>query len=336
MSLSNQDGIMLDRVVALSSTNQRSSAMKPAIVVCLLCSFVIGCNKPYHSSIQSPNPAQQPAAHQLNDPFKLQTSNPIQHTIQASTPTTAPKPTNSPKPPSLHNKSRLNLPVHQTQQKRLTLVQLRNKYPQVFKLNGSPREKKIALTFDDGPDDIYTPQILDILHKHRVSATFFVTGSRSKTHPAMIKRIVNEGHALGNHSYNHANPDILSEPQFQNQIEQTQRVLKQIIGYEPRLIRTPYGAIQEAQLHWAAQHGFVVVNWDIDSLDWKQLNAAQVLANILSHTHRGAIVLQHSAGGDHQDLSGTVKALPTVIEKLKMQGYELVTVPQLLHVNQAK
>jgi peptidoglycan/xylan/chitin deacetylase (PgdA/CDA1 family) len=325
--------------------------MKIGIVVCLLCFFAIGCNKPYLSSIQTPSPTQQPTAHQLNDSLNFQAANPNHHTFQASAPTKAPIPSNSPKPASFQNKikSQLNLsetvkkkpkepslPVQQTQQKRLTLVQLRNKYPQVFKLNGSPREKKIALTFDDGPDNKYTPQILDVLHKYRVPATFFVVGSRSKTHPAIIKRIVNEGHALGNHSYNHPNPAHLSEAQFQNQIENTQRVLRQIIGFEPRLIRTPYGALNEAQLHWAARHGFVVVNWDIDSLDWKQLDSAQVLANILSHAHQGAIVLQHSAGGDRQDLSGTVKALPTVIEKLKMQGYELVTVPQLLHVNQVK
>jgi peptidoglycan/xylan/chitin deacetylase (PgdA/CDA1 family) len=319
--------------------------MKIGIVVCLLCFFAAGCNKPYHSSIQTPNPTWQPAADKLSQSLNFLTPNLTDHTIQVITPTKAPLSSNSPKPTprrfnlsEFYNKKKkeTSLPVQQTQQKKLTLVQLRNKYPQVFKLNGSPWEKKIALTFDDGPDDKYTPQILDVLHKYRVPATFFVLGNRSNNHPAIIKRIVKEGHALGNHSYNHANPALLTDAQFQKQIESTQLVLKQIIGFEPRLIRTPYGALNEAQLHWVAAHGFIIVNWDIDSLDWKQLNSAQVLANILNHTHKGAIILQHSAGGDRQDLSGTVEALPTIIEKLKMQGYELVTVPQLLHVNQAK
>jgi peptidoglycan/xylan/chitin deacetylase (PgdA/CDA1 family) len=112
--------------------------------------------------------------------------------------------------------------------------------------------------------------------------------------------------------------------------------LHKIIGYEPKLIRTPYGALQENQLRWVAKNGMVAVNWDIDSKDWKELNASQVLANILEHTHRGAIILQHSAGGDHQDLSGTVKALPILIDQLKKQGFQLVTVPELLHLPSAK
>jgi peptidoglycan/xylan/chitin deacetylase (PgdA/CDA1 family) len=325
--------------------------MKIGITVCLLCLFAAGCNKPYHSSIQTPVPTTQPATNKLSQPLNFETPNLTHHTIRDITPTKAPVPTNSPSPTPFRGqiKSKLKLsenrqkkskepsvPVQQTQQKKLTLVQLRNKYPQVFRLNGSPREKKIALTFDDGPDDKYTPQILDVLHRYHVPATFFVVGYRSQGHPAIIKRIVKEGHALGNHSYNHANPAMLTEAQFQKQIETTQLILRQIIGFEPRLIRTPYGALNEAQLHWAAAHGFVIVNWDIDSQDWKQLSSAQVLGNILSHTHKGAIVLQHSAGGQRQDLSGTVKALPALIEQLKMQGYELVTVPELLHVNQAK
>lgn len=326
--------------------------MKIGIIVCLLCLFATGCNKPYHSSLQTPNVIRQPAANKLSQPINFETPNLNHHTFQVITPTKAPvPPSNSPTPTPFRSqiKSQLklsekrqkkpkepSLPVQQTQQKKLTLVQLRHKYPQVFKLNGSPREKKIALTFDDGPDDKYTPQILDVLHRYHVPATFFVVGSRSQAHPAIIKRIVKEGHALGNHSYNHANPAMLTEAQFQKQIENTQLVLRQIIGFEPRLIRTPYGALNEVQLHWAAEHGFVIVNWDIDSLDWKQLSSTQILANILNHTHKGAIVLQHSAGGQRQDLSGTVKALPTLIEQLKMQGYELVTVPQLLHVTQAK
>jgi peptidoglycan/xylan/chitin deacetylase (PgdA/CDA1 family) len=169
-----------------------------------------------------------------------------------------------------------------------------------------------------------------------VKATFFLLGVRSEANPAIVMRIVNEGHAIGNHSYNHANPAKLTEAQFEKQFTHTQAILHKIIGYEPKLIRTPYGALQENQLRWVAKNGMVAVNWDIDSKDWKELNASQVLANILEHTHRGAIILQHSAGGDHQDLSGTVKALPILIDQLKKQGFQLVTVPELLHLPSAK
>jgi peptidoglycan/xylan/chitin deacetylase (PgdA/CDA1 family) len=210
------------------------------------------------------------------------------------------------------------------------------KYPAFFRTHGSNQESKIALTFDDGPDSKYTPAILDILGKYHVRATFFVLGVRAQAHPAIIKRIVHEGHIIGNHSYNHPNPAKMTEAQFEKQFTQTQDILQKLIGYEPRFIRTPYGALQENQLRWAAKNGMIAVNWDVDSLDWKELNSSQVLANILQHTHKGAIILQHSAGGEKQNLSGTVKALPILIEELRKQGFKLVTVPELLHLPAAK
>jgi peptidoglycan/xylan/chitin deacetylase (PgdA/CDA1 family) len=319
--------------------------MKTRLALFMVCFLFTGCGQPYHSSIQTPK-----------QPFPQNRVNISDHPHQkwklsfapASEPrsTQTPIPTVSPAPvkrilsknqaSSIKKKKEPSLPVQRNQQKKLTLVQLRSKYPQFFRLNGSARENKIALTFDDGPDNKYTPQILDILHKNHVRATFFLVGIRAKTHPAIVKRIIHEGHAIGNHSYNHPNPAKLTEAQFEKQFVDTQAILRRIAGYEPRLIRTPYGAIQENQLRWAAKHGFIVVNWDIDTLDWKQLNSSQVLANTLSHTHRGAIILQHSAGGPTQDLSGTVKALPILIAELKRQGFEMVTVPQLLHIRATK
>lgn len=324
---------------------------KTGIVIILFCLLESGCSKPYHSALQTPAQAKF-----FNQASPQASSGGIQGRQQQEwtfsvSPTTAPKravtpkpiikPTQAPKPiktlrPAIGKKKELSVPVQQNQQKKLTLPQLRLKYPQFFRLNGSVRENKIALTFDDGPDNKYTPAILDILSKYHVRATFFVLGVRAQANPAIIKRIVNEGHAIGNHSYNHANPDKLTEVQFEKQFTQTQAILNKLIGYEPKLIRTPYGALQENQLKWAANNGLIAVNWDIDSLDWKELSSTQVLANILEHTHRGAIVLQHSAGGESQDLSGTVKALPILIEELRKQGFKLVTVPELLHLPAAK
>jgi peptidoglycan-N-acetylglucosamine deacetylase len=286
--------------------------------------------------VPSPLPSKTPPS------MKFNIANSPKHEYRFSlAPTTLPKPTQTPKrakpiKPSIKKKKEQVMPVQQNQQKRLTLPQLRLKYPQFFKLNGSSRESKIALTFDDGPDNKYTPAILDVLRKHHVRATFFLLGVRAEANPAIVRRIVNEGHAVGNHSYNHANPAKLTEAQFEKQFDHAQDILFNLIGYKPKLIRTPYGAMQENQLKWAAKNGYVAVNWDIDSLDWKGLNESQVLSNILNHTHRGAIILQHSAGGDSQDLSGTVKALPILIEKLQKQGFELVTVPELLHLPLAK
>ncbi|MFD0867543.1 polysaccharide deacetylase family protein [Paenibacillus residui] len=218
----------------------------------------------------------------------------------------------------------------------LTLSELRAKYPDSFRLKGSSKGKKVALTFDDGPDQRFTPQVLDVLKKYNVKATFFLVGYRAEANPAVVKRIAKEGHVIGNHSYNHPNFPKLPVTVFEQQINRTQNILSRLIGYEPKYIRPPYGAINEEQLQWAIKNQFLIVNWDVDSLDWKGLDAKQVSANILNHAHAGAIILQHSAGGDGQNLSGTIEALPGIIEKLQADGYELVTIPQLLNMSKSK
>ncbi|MGG1554556.1 polysaccharide deacetylase family protein [Paenibacillus ferrarius] len=236
---------------------------------------------------------------------------------------------------------RPSVPVQKNQghariQKKLTLSQLVAKYPDTFKLRGSGLEKKIALTFDDGPDTRFTPKVLDVLKSHQVKATFFVLGSLANTHPDVIKRIAQEGHVIGNHSFSHANLPKLSVNQFQNQIVHTENVLQGLIGYAPKLVRPPYGAINEEQVRWIADHHYLIVNWNVDSLDWKSLSAAQVLQNVLHQTRPGSIILQHSGGAESQDLSGTVQALSPLITKLKAAGYTFVTVPELLHVEKSK
>ncbi|WP_420330268.1 polysaccharide deacetylase family protein, partial [Paenibacillus contaminans] len=214
----------------------------------------------------------------------------------------------------------------------LSLSELAQMYPDTFKRYGPTNKRQVALTFDDAPDAKYTPQVLDVLKAHKVKATFFLVGHRATLHPELVKRMVREGHAIGNHSYNHPNFAKLSLESFTQQIEQTQNILKPLIGYSPRLIRPPYGEIKQEQLEWAAARHMMVVNWNVDSNDWKQLDADHVSANILTHAGPGAIVLQHSGGGVGQDLSGTVKALPGIIQKLRSYGLNLVTVPELLGI----
>jgi polysaccharide deacetylase family sporulation protein PdaB len=220
----------------------------------------------------------------------------------------------------------------QKNSKRLTLSQLIKKYPNLLLLKGPATSNKVALTFDDAPDSQYTPQVLDILKKYQVKATFFLVGRQAEKHPNMAKRIAREGHIIGNHSYNHALFTKLTDEQFVTQITRTQKVIKATIGYAPKLIRPPYGEITETQLLWASSHHYNVVNWSVDSIDWKQLSEQQVSSNILSNTKAGSIILQHSGGGPNQNLSGTVGALPTIIETLRSRGYQLVTLPDLLKI----
>lgn len=258
--------------------------------------------------------------------------------------TSKPSPKASPKKAAVQPEAskKPSLPVQKNQgqarisQKKLTLSQPVLKYPDTFKLRGSAQEKKVALTFDDGPDTRFTPKVLDALKASQVKATFFVLGAQANAHPDIIRRIVKEGHVIGNHSYSHANLPKLTVDKFQSQIISTESVLQGLIGYAPKLIRPPYGAINEEQVRWIADHHYLIVNWNVDSLDWKSLNSDQVLNNIMQQTKPGSIILQHSGGADSQDLSGTVQAIGPLISKLKAAGYTFVTVPELLHVAKSK
>lgn len=215
----------------------------------------------------------------------------------------------------------------------LSLSELMKKYPNTFRTRG-PHVKQVALTFDDVPDPRFTPQVLDVLKKEGVKATFFAVGTRSKKHPQIVARIRREGHAIGNHSYNHAQFNKLTLDQFRDQIERTNRILKSITGIKPRLIRPPYGEINEEQLRWARKNNYKIVNWNVDSLDWKGLSKDEVRHNILSAAGPGAIILQHAGGGVGSDLTGSIEALPEVIAELKKKGYSFVTLPEMLGVSE--
>lgn len=217
----------------------------------------------------------------------------------------------------------------------LSLSQLIKKYPDTFRVRG-PHIKQVALTFDDVPDPRFTPKVLDVLKKEGVKATFFAVGTRAKKHPSLVARIKREGHAIGNHSYNHAQFNKLTLNEFRDQIERTNRILKSITGQEPRLIRPPYGEINEEQLRWARKNNYKIVNWNVDSLDWKGLSKDQVKENILSATGPGAIILQHAGGGVGSELLGTIEALPEVISELRSKGYTFVTLPEMLGVSEGR
>jgi len=202
--------------------------------------------------------------------------------------------------------------------------------------SGPAASRKAALTFDDAPDERFTPQILAILAKHKVKATFFLLGTLAKQHPDMVARIVQGGHVVGNHMNRHAYLPKLSDEAYRNDLQASEQVLQSLIGYAPRLLRPPYGAIRPDQLLWAAEQHYVTVNWDVDSQDWRGLTKEQVKANVLGHVHPGCIILQHSGTGASGNLAGTVQALPEIIAQLRSMNYELVTIPELLGVAKEK
>lgn len=210
----------------------------------------------------------------------------------------------------------------------------KNKYQNTFLMRGPGTKREVALTFDDAPDDMFTPKILDILEEKNAKATFFLVGYRVKKYPDIAKRIVQEGHAIGNHSYNHPDFLKLGDEDFRKQITKTDLLISSFTGHTTSIVRPPYGSISERQIEWLAAKNKIIVNWDVDSLDWKGIDAKQVTSNILPHVSPGSIILQHSGTGDGGDLSGTVHALPDLIDELRKKGYNLVTVPQMIEMDQ--
>lgn len=217
-----------------------------------------------------------------------------------------------------------------------TLMELRSKYSDTFLFRGRPGKKQVALTFDDAPDTVYTPQVLDILKRYHVKATFFVVGYRAAQHPGMVKRMIREGHVVGNHSYGHAYLKKLTRPEFIQEIEKAERILTPLTGYVPRLVRPPYGAVNDEQLSWLSGHGYLTVNWNVDPQDWMGLPSQEILSRSLSAAQPGSIILMHCGTGNGGSLKGTVGALPAMIEKLRGKGYQLVTLADLLQVEKEK
>ncbi|MNC24370.1 Peptidoglycan-N-acetylglucosamine deacetylase [compost metagenome] len=178
--------------------------------------------------------------------------------------------------------------------------------------------------------------MLEVLRRNHVHATFFIVGSRAEKHPDLVARMIREGHAVGNHSYNHPEFGKISVNAFRTQIIRTENIINTMAGYKPRLIRPPYGDISEPQLKWAKAQGYKLVNWNVDSLDWKGLSKSQVRNNIIAHAGKGAIILQHGGGGQGSNLRGTIQALPEVISIMRKRGYTFVTVPQMLQISKEK
>ncbi|MGG1516355.1 polysaccharide deacetylase family protein [Paenibacillus oryzisoli] len=189
--------------------------------------------------------------------------------------------------------------------------------------------KKIALTFDDGPDHKYTPQVLDILKENGVKATFFVVGDQVKKYPDVLRRIHAEGHAIGNHSWDHADLSKLSVPRIDQEIRQTDDYVKQLIGVSPSMVRAPYGAVSPALKKEVELTGRQLVSWNVDPRDWAGTSVTDIVYNVQTHAKAGGIILMHSFGGKDGKLDNTIEALPQIIAFLQQNDFELVTVPEL-------
>lgn len=196
---------------------------------------------------------------------------------------------------------------------------------------GNPQQKLVALTFDDGPDDIYTPQILDILKEKNVKATFFVLGRQVDAFPAIMQRIVNEGHGIANHTRTHPNLTKVKTSELIEEVRATQQIMQRTVGRAPDIFRPPFGALTKSDTLVLNQMGIRVVMWTVDTLDWSGLSGDEILAIVKRDITPGGIVLQHNFQSRARLLDGTVEALPKIIDELRAEGYQFVTVQTMLN-----
>ncbi|NPV69813.1 MAG: polysaccharide deacetylase family protein [Firmicutes bacterium] len=205
-------------------------------------------------------------------------------------------------------------------------------YPDRVLRQGDVKQNLVALTFDDGPDTQFTPQILDALAQKGVRATFFLIGKRLSEAPAVVGRIIAEGHAVGNHTYNHPNVMRFTADEISSEIASAGEALRRFGVRRTDMFRPPYGAVHVSSVESLANSGYRLYLWSVDSLDWRGLNSQQVIDNVVPLVANGSVILMHSAGGPGEDLSGTVQALPVIIDQLRAKGYRFVTLTEMFPV----
>jgi peptidoglycan/xylan/chitin deacetylase (PgdA/CDA1 family) len=188
--------------------------------------------------------------------------------------------------------------------------------------------KKIALTFDDGPSG-YTGQVLDILDRRGAKATFFIVGHNAADHVALVRRAVESGHEIGNHTWSHANLTKLSKRARYGEVEGANDAVRSAVGHQPLLFRPPYGAMRPGTNREVRRNGMLPVVWSVDSHDYEPgVTAKKLVQRVKKGLRPGSIILLHDGGGNR---GKTVAALPRILDEIARQGYRAVTVTQLLN-----
>ena len=198
---------------------------------------------------------------------------------------------------------------------------------------GLPRgSKQIALTYDDGPNDPHTLRLLEVLARHDVPATFFFIGRYVQRRPQVVRDVARARHAIGNHTFTHPHLVVSRVIETRNQLEECQRALEDAAGEVPRLFRPPFGGRRPVTLRIARSLGLEPVLWNVTGWDWKNPPAEKIVENCVRQIRGGDVILLHD--GSHRalgaDRSQTVVATERLIERYKSEGYEFVTIPQMM------
>ncbi|MGB9868161.1 MAG: glycerol-3-phosphate acyltransferase [Bacillota bacterium] len=199
---------------------------------------------------------------------------------------------------------------------------------------GDRNAKVVAITFDDGPDPQYTPEILKVLRRYGVKATFFMIGKHVQKYPDIARMVVAEGHELGNHTYSHPNMVLLSPRQQLKEIDQAQETIAAVTGVSPRYFRPPRGLYDKSVQEYLQKSGYKLVLWSLSSEDWIEPSPIEIRRRIERLVRNGDIILFHDSGSIIQSQgssrASTVRSLPLVIEALGRRGYTIVPLGQLL------
>lgn len=201
-----------------------------------------------------------------------------------------------------------------------------DRVPRSVETDTEPRKKTIALTFDDGPHPKYTPEILDILDQYDVKATFFVIGTNAEGYPDIIKREIESGHEIGNHTYTHTGLPSMNDEKLTEELSSCEKAIE-AVGYTPYYFRPPEGKYDEEDLETIARFGYSVVLWSVDTEDWSGVSTDHIVNAVRQGIKDGGIILCHDF---LTSKCHTAEALRIIIPELLAEGYEFVTVSELM------
>jgi peptidoglycan-N-acetylglucosamine deacetylase len=199
------------------------------------------------------------------------------------------------------------------------------------------RSQQLALTYDDGPNDPHTFRLLEVLAKHNVKATFFLIGRYVEQRPDIVREVVSAGHIVGNHTFSHPNLIFASARQTRSQLHECQQALTQAIGQHSPLFRPPFGGRRPGTLRIARSLGLVPVMWTISGEDWKGHAADEIKHRIHRQIRGGDVILLHDGShtGLGADRSQTILATDLLIAEAKSEGFEFVTIPEMMNTSAA-
>ncbi len=188
-------------------------------------------------------------------------------------------------------------------------------------------EKIISISFDAAWGNEDTDDLIDILGKYNVKATFFVVGEWVDKYPESVKALSDAGHEIMNHSNTHPHMTKLSEEKMQQELIECNKKIENITGIKPILFRAPYGDYNDTVIQTMRENGCYTIQWDVDSLDWKDLSASEITKRVTSKVRPGSIVLFHNAA------KHTPEALPSILEKLQTDGFSIVPISNLIYAD---